>query len=386
VAGLDTDTLRARLGRRAAPGLTDDPDRLARELNQRFDEGRARFDAVTGFLDDRALAPWLATLGDREGVLDFDLSGARALALLGTRSGVARIDLGPALPLRSWPEVLRQLSEDSGTREWQDLGQRVMGPLAGRLPERVYLASADGLALLPLEAARVNGDALAERHRFVRLASFPARDRPAERLRGFSAERVFLAGAPSDYRAEFLARLDTDPELAVVMDRFLGPGLQVIQGSALASDEFATSAFREADLVHLAMPGRFERSKPDTSWLELSELQGGAGRERLTALALNGWELEAELVTLSGTRWGTAGGAGAGRPPLVTGLLASGVKAVLATGWTVVDPLSDGVLAVVYDRIAAGQDVDRAVVEAQRVASASGVSPREWARWQLWLD
>ena len=386
VAGLDTDALRAQLGRRAAPGPTDDPGRLASDLNGRLDEGRVRFDAVTGFLDDRALAPWLATLGGDEGVLDFDLSGPRALALLGTRSGVSRIDLGAASPLRTWPELLARLNDGNGSVDWQDWGRRVMAPLAGRLPERVYLAAADGLALLPLEAVRVNEEPLAERHRFVRLASFPARDRPVDRLQRIPVERVFLAGAPSDYSAGYLARLDTDPEMAVVMDRFLGPGLQAIQGSALASDEFVTPAFREADLVHLAMPGHLEWSRPTASWLELSELQGGAGRERLAATALDSWELDAGLVTLSRTRWNRVEGTAAGRPPLVAGVLASGARAVLATGWTVADPLADGVLATVYDGIAAGQDLDVAVAAAQRSARSAGIPPRDWARWQLWLD
>ena len=64
---------------------------LSRELMRLFDEGRVRFDAATGFLDDRALTPWLATLGADEAVLDFDLSGARALALIGTRDGVSAV-------------------------------------------------------------------------------------------------------------------------------------------------------------------------------------------------------------------------------------------------------------------------------------------------------
>ncbi len=199
-------------------------------------------------------------------------------------------------------------------------------------------------------------------------------------------ERVFLAGSPSDYNAGFLARLETDPELGLVMDRFLGPGLQVIQGSALAWDEFTTPAFREADLIHLAMPGGLDRSQPAASWLELSELQGGAGRERLTAPALNAWDLDAGLVTFSRTRWLTVTGAGAGRPPMVSGALAGGARAVLATGWAAADPVADGVLASVYDGIVAGRDVDEALAVAQRAAREAGSAARDWARLQLWID
>ena len=386
VAALDTDDLRAQLGRRVAPGRTDDPDQLSRELNRRFDEGRARFDAVTGFLDDRALQPWLATLGPGEAVLDFDLSGSRALALLGTPSGVSRIDMGPASPLRNWTNLLGQMNDGFAPSDLQDWGRRLLRPLQARMPERVYLASADSVALLPLEAVRLEGESIAERHRFIRLASFPARHSPSDRLQKVSADRVFLAGAPSDYRAGFLARLDTDPELAVVMDRFLGPGLQVIQGSALAPDEFTTPAFREADLVHLAMPGSLDRSKPVLSWLELSELQGGGRRERLSAPALNSWDLEADLVTFSRTRWTTVEGPGAGRPPLVTGALAGGARVVLATGWTASDPIADGVLAAFYDGLLAGQEPDRALASAQQASRRMGASDRDWARWQLWLD
>jgi hypothetical protein len=70
----------------------------------------------------------------------------------------------------------------------------------------------------------------------------------------------------------------------------------------------------------------------------------------------------------------------------VSGVLASGARAVLATGWTVADPLADGVLAGVYDGIATGQDIDVAIAAAQRAARRTGIPPRDWARWQLWLD
>ena len=318
VAGLDTDELRALLGRRVSPGPDDDPIRLSAELNRDLDAGRTRFDSVTGFLDDRALAPWLGALEANEAVLDFEVSGPRALALLGTRSGVSRIDLGPASTLRNWTEFPGQFGDAADSRDLLDSGRRVLGPLAERLPDRVYLASADRFALLPLEAMRVGAGVLGERHRFIRLASFPARVRPAERLRGFAVERVFIAGAPSDYSVGFLARLEADPALGMVMDRFRGPGLEVVQGSALAPDEFSTRAFREADLVHLAMPGRLNLSNPLDSWLELSEQRGGAGRERLSARALNFRALGAELVTFSRSRGTVSWGKGAGRPPLVS--------------------------------------------------------------------
>ncbi|MEE4173358.1 MAG: CHAT domain-containing protein [Xanthomonadales bacterium] len=386
LAGLDTDALRATLGRRVSPGSGDDVAQLSRELTRIFDEGRTRFDAGTGFLDDGVLEPWLATLDADEAVLDFDLSSSRAIALLGTPSGVTRLDIGPASVFRDWRKFL---AEDGGrdlATDWQTWGQRLMRPLAERLPGRVYLVSADRLALLPLEAIRVDGSVLGDRHRFTRLASFPARKRPGERLRTFAIDRVFLAGAPSDYSAGFLARLATDPELNEVMDRFIGPGLQVIQGSALASDEFETPAFRQADLVHLAMPGRLDRANPGASWLELSELQGGAGRERLPAVAINRWVLDAGLVTFSRTRWGGLEGPGSGRPPLVSGALAAGARAVLVAGWPAADPVADGVLAATYDGITDGQDLDTALSAAQAAARRAGVPAGSWARYQLWLD
>jgi hypothetical protein len=134
------------------------------------------------------------------------------------------------------------------------------------------------------------------------------------------------------------------------------------------------------------MPGGLDRSEPSGSWLELSELLGGAGRERLTAPSLNSWDLDAGLLTLSRTRWTTVAGSGAGRPPLVSGALAGGARAVIASGWTATDPVADGVLASTYDGIAAGRAVDEALALAQRAAREAGTDAREWARLQLWVD
>ncbi len=386
VAGLDTDAFRAILARREQPGPGDDVTTLAREIEAQLTDGRARFDAATSFLDESGQAAWLAALEADAAVLDFDLSGNQALALLADGRGVRRYSLGPASAFDDWPRLLEALpSMDdaalaAAAGRW---GRRFLAPLSGRLPSRVYLATADALGYLPFERFLLDGEPLAARHSLVRLASYPARTGPAMRLAAFTPQSVFLAGTPVDFSAGFLARLETGEELRSVMNRFVGPGLQVIQGTALAPDEFRTTAFRAADLVHLAMPARVSLVRPATSALELSEPRGGAGRYLEPATALTGWTLDAHLLVLSQARIEGAVVRSPGRPPLVAGALASGSGAVMASAWAGTEAGSAAFMDAFYAALERGRSLDQALADAREALSGT---PREALRHQLWVD
>jgi tetratricopeptide (TPR) repeat protein len=386
VAGLDTDGFRALLARREQPGAGDAATALAREIESQLGDGRARFDAVTPFLGEPGQAAWLAALEDNAAVLDFDLSGDRALALLADGRGVRRFALGPSSAFDDWPrllEALPSMDEAALAAAADRWGRRFLAPLTGRLPTRIYLAAADALGYLPFERFLVDGNPLGARHSLVRLASYPARPAPAMRLASFNPQSVFLAGAPVDFSAGFLARLETGDELRTVMNRFVGPGLQVIQGTALAPDEFQTMAFRAADLVHLATPARVSLVRPAASALELSEARGGAGRHQEPAAALADWTLDAHLLVLSQARIEGAILRSPGRPPLVAGALASGSGAVLASAWAGTEASSAAFMDAFYAAVADGRTLDQALTDAR---AALADSPREALRHQLWVD
>ncbi|MEM1411836.1 MAG: CHAT domain-containing protein, partial [Pseudomonadota bacterium] len=388
-AGLDTDAFRALLARGETPERGDDPATLARDIRDRLEAGRGRFDAVTPFLDNAALERWLSALEAGAVVLDFDLDATRPAALLGTAAGVRRFSLGARAASLGPREDLAGASAEASARvARQTLLERWNGvlpePLLSALPGRVYLASGATLAYLPIEALTVpGGRSLGAGRSVVRLASFPARPAPAIRLGNLAPEQVFIAGGPVDFSAGYLSRLATGAELRAVMDRFVGPGLQVIQGAALATDEFMTEGFRTAEIVHLAVPARVATQRPRDSYLELSELRAGAGRDRLSTTGLSSWQLEARLLTFSQMGLVTPVATEAGRPPLVAEALSAGAGAVLATAWPGEDGAAASFFAAFYDALGRGEGLDQALMTARQ---EPGVSPEDANRYQLWVD
>lgn len=389
-AGLDTDEFRALLAQAEAQGAQAggaERQSLTRDIQRRMLEGRERFDEVTAFMDAAGLEQWLAALEPGEAVLDYDRSGGRPLALLGTREGVRRIALGRDAFPASWEtelERLPTLAAPEFERSLQTWADRLLTPFASELPPRIYLASGDALAYLPFEAMPLPGGArLGDSRSLLRLASFPARPGPGARLAAVSVTSTFVAGSPVDYRSGYLARLETTAELRAVMDRFLGPGLQVIQGSALLPDEFTTDAFQDAQLVHLAMPARIDTRSPGASSLELSEPFGGTGRARLNDADLGALSVDAALVVLSQAALATPVAVDAGRPPLVVSTLAAGAGAVLASAWSGTDEATAQFFGIFYDALNRGASLDEALQTARQNTPGGADG---WPRLQLWIE
>ncbi len=390
-SGLDTEDVRALLARAEAPEAGDDPARLAREVASSLERGRADFTARTAFLSPAGLETWLSALEPGEAVLDIDRSGSEAVALVGTRSGVNRVSLGPVSRLDGWDGLLAGPGADEGAFDAlaRRLGDALLSPLDGRLPRRVYLADADGLAAMPWEALVGARRDAGRAREFIRLSAFPAHPGPAARLAEAPGGGVFLAGRPADHTPGYLARLESGAELGAVMDRFVGPGLQVIQGAALLPDEFSTSAFNEAGLVHLAMPATIRLDRPGASRLELSEARPGEGRGALGPGDLARWRLSASLLVLSQATITTdEDGAmpGAGRPPLVAEALSAGAGTVLATAWPGEDETTATFMAQFYERLQAGDSLPVALDAARDAAGAPGGAGRDPARYQLWVE
>ncbi len=388
-AGLDTEAFRALLARRELPEAGDSPAELDRELTGQLAAGRDKFRAAMPFLSLPALQRWLSSLDADEAVLAFDLKGAQAFALLGTRSGVQRIPLGPTQGFEDLPGLFSNAAErdDAAFRSllapW---GQRLLGPLVSRLPDRVYLAASGALAAAPFEAMPVGGERPLERRQLVRLASFPAQSGPALRLNPPRSPGAFLAGEPEDFSPGFLERLAAGRELAAVMDAFRGPGLQVIQGSALLPDEFATPAMQRAGVVHLAMPARIDLSRPRSSYLELSEAMRAGGRLRETPRDIDRWRLGAYLAVMGQGEITLDVHSTAGRMPLVADLLAAGAQSVLATAWPNDDASSAAFFELFYGFLIEGQTPLQALASARRGMMDDDAPVRDWARYQLWID
>lgn len=333
------------------------------------------------------LADWREKLGDSAAVLDFHLGKSAAWLLVTDGRGTHRFRLeqGGALArdVAAIPERLAVDDLAGLNTQMARLGQRLLGPVAGELPERLYWLGAGPLSVLAPAALRINDRYLAERHILSTPLSFPLAPPPA--AAGAVERGMFLAGAPESFQAGYLATLAPAPELDAVASLFVGPGLQVIRGAALLPDEFQTEAFRQAPRVHLATPANIDWPRAGDSWIELSEPPGGGGRERLAPADLSGLSTRAATLFLGQSIYmGEPPTPFSLRPPLVAQWLAAGAEAVPATLWPGETADSVAFLERFYRTLADDPDAAVALTMAMRDAIARQAAPGAWARYRLY--
>lgn len=331
----------------------------------------------------------LAGMTEQDALLDFYLGEQGAWVLLADAGGVQRwrLDNGGALrdEVLALAERLPLLDGGAFDQAAATLGQRLLGPLPARLPASLYWLGGAPLARIPPAALRRNGRYLVSDHSVVRLSQLPTALPVAPQSFDGAAQRVFLAGRPQDFSGEYLQRLETSAEMRAVSDQFIGPGLTVIQGTALLPDEFTEPQFSNAHITHLAMPALINLQRPQASWLELSEAIRGDGRVRLAPAQLAALQLQGGLVVLSQAQFSAASNDGAAnRLPLVADLLAAGAGAVVVTLWRSGDQASAEFAGNFYRAVVAGKAPALALAEAQREALGAGGEARGWARYQLY--
>lgn len=335
------------------------------------------------------LQAFLASLPRDSAVLGYFLAESEAQAWIARRSGVRRISLdNPGRILALCSDMRRVLQSGNGgafPALAAQLGALLLDPVSGLLPGTIYLLSHGVLLGIPVDALTAGGEPLATRHRVIHLVTFPAAPDPSNRLRLERPASVFLAGDPRAWSGDYAVRLDPSPEVRAVTDRFVGPGLNAVQGVALLVDEFEDDRFRLADLVHLSVPGMVDLSPARDSALFLSEPARGLGRQQLTAAALGEMPLHAALVFLSRTEFSGSGSMVESDLGLVTSALEAGAGAVIASLWPVEDEARGRFVSAFYTHLEESHDAAAALALAKRDAMREG-NARDWASFQLFLD
>ncbi len=332
-------------------------------------------------------AAWTGSMGESTAVLDFHVGQNGAWLLYTDRTGTRRfrLEAGAALAtdLAALANRLPTLETAAFDRELDRIGRRLLAPVAGELPRRLYWVGAGALARIPVAALRLNGRYLAEDHVISSPLAFPPVTPPT--TAASPGDGMFLAGAPESFQPGYLATLSPAPELDAVASMFVGPGLEVVRGSALLADEFTTQAFQEAGRVHLAMPAAINWSRPGESWMELSEPTGGGGRERVSPADITAWRTRAATLFMGQTvMTGDVTSAFALRPPLVGQWLDAGALAVPVTLWAGEPGPSVAFVEAFYGALDDDPDPAMSLATAMRAAIATGVAPREWARYRLY--
>jgi CHAT domain-containing protein len=389
----------------------DQARNLASEVNRQIEAARQGCPQCGPGAVDRltagALQALLQDLDRSEGLLAYVLDAGEARAVLAGRSGVRTVNL--AQPER----ILRLLASTrvsaaraeagpasaTALADLEQLGKLLLEPLGRDLPAHIYLLPSGPLRGIPFDALRLDGRYLAEQHLLVNLGSLGSLERRQPSLSDGYRDRVFVAGNPQNQRDPFRFEISRSPEIDAVTDRFVGPGLQVVQGVALRKDEFADERFARAALVHLAIPGVIDLASPERSRLLLAAAADATDGTRVTRVSadpadylsptdVTAFELDADLLLLSAT--GVTGNGDSpfdGRIPLVSDFLAAGAGAVLYSLWPAGENVTAEFAREFYGHLESDPDIASAFTAARKAAIEAGgeTNLSTWAGFQLFI-
>ncbi len=388
-----TDSLRALLTQRdnAEPG--ENPGQLNSSIEREMGALRVQFKSKFAFLSKTGLRAHLKSLGVDEAVLTYHITGSAAYVWVAKNGKVQQRKLAnPGNLHTSLKEGVGRFSLPAGAAFdllMDDLGKQLLGPVADFLPGTVYLVPAGFLLGFPVDALRLNHQYLLESHSVVNLLSFPSNPGPSGSLSSARPQRIFLAGDPQDFVGRYATRLESSSELRTVADKFIGPGLHIIQGEALLPDEFQGEHFQQAELIHLTMPGIIDLVDETHSSLQLSEPLRGLGRIMLRPVDISRLKVNASLVYLSATQApGIPRSDASYQLGIVSDFLLAGGDAVVARFWAINNESTEMLLSDFYTRLESTGSVAAALTETKRqfLRGQKRVGLHDWAAFQLFID
>ncbi|MCW8927113.1 MAG: CHAT domain-containing protein [Xanthomonadales bacterium] len=388
----DVRTLRSKMAEWETVKANNGKLSAADAINESLAALRGPFRAQFAYLSEAAATSYLRSLASDEVLLTYHLGADQAHVWAGHKGRVVRREIeGAAAIYRQLLQahgLISNMGEAVFIETMDELGKRLLAPVADLIDDRVYWIPAGPLLGLPLDAMRMRGHYLAEKHDVVNLLSFPPKTEPRGAFQTGAIDGVFVAGYPQDFSADYAVQFETTDEIRTVMDIFVGPGLNVVQGPALLPDEFQDQRFTQASLAHLAMPGVIDLHDPLRSSLVLSGTEDGPARTRYRLENILPNSLGASLVFLSSTRTtGTPRTAFSSRPGLVADLTRAGARAVIADMWDSAGNSDRVFLADFYRQLRVSGDIAGSLSDAKRhyIRNNRGTGLYAWAGYQLFI-
>lgn len=340
-----------------------------------------------------------------EGLLSFMSSSDPALeswALLLTPSGLsaypipARKELESSVRLWLGLVIERDPAEAAGAaRLWADLLEQ---PLSG-LPEgitRLVIVPDGPLHELPFDALRPSPgeESLGERFELALAPSGTVwktlregREAPETRVgqglfvadptHPISAESpALLRGMRDSLRG--LGPLPHARDEARAARRELGPGIEILEGTAATEKELKTRPLDGIRLLHFAAHSLLDAEVPERSSVLMAPGQGEDGL--LQAREILALDLDRALVTLSACQ------SAAGRPVNGEGVLGlsraffqAGASTVIGSLWPIRDDEAAAFMRDFYARVGRGASPIAALTDTKRALAARGAAPASWA-------
>lgn len=380
----EQDDLRAALAQSEGKGANRNPPELKKL--------REQFTAQFAFLSTQEVRSWLSSLPADSVLLTYHLSLQKAYAWVADRNVVKRRSLANAAQLhRQLASNLEQLATASGSQFnalMKDTGDLLLAPVSDLLQSNVYVVPAGLTLSLPFDSLIQGGRYWVEDHSVIKAMAFPFA-KPLEQIAFVPPKQVFLAGDPQDFQAEYANRLQQSAHIRAVTDQFVGPGLNIIQGTALLSDEFQSESYQQSGLIHLAMPGLILLDQPDLSTLQLSEPLRDLGRMNLRPVSIRYSPIKAALVYLAETQThGLPVSASSQQIGLVSDFLQSGAHAVIAQTTPLSEAESLAFLGQFYTELRSGGDISSAFTRTKRAAirNADAAAKHAWSALQLFTN
>ena len=383
------EAYRSLLARRAT-ATGQQAEELASELNLLVSKQRQEFDSRESPLDQAGLAGLLAGLGPQDSVLSYYFAEKSVYAVLGKARGVRVLRIGDSgqirrqlaalseeLPSRTGPSAMEPLGE---------LGESLLRPLAGAYTQRIFLLSAGPLTGFPFDLLRLGGKYLARNHDVVMLRSLASLSSGDAQLKINDETRVFLAGNPQARQDLFSYGVSSSAEILAVRDRFIGPGLQIVQGVALQRDEFSDERFSQADLIHLAIPGAANLAFPERSRMSLSGSVDESADSYLKPSDLRMQKYSARLAVLSNLAIsGESTSVFSNRLGFVSDLMDQGVQSVIVSAWHADDAELAAFMEQLYENLERTSDISAALKQTRlkQVSSGGAMKFGTWAGFQL---
>jgi CHAT domain-containing protein len=156
----------------------------------------------------------------------------------------------------------------------------------------------------------------------------------------------------------------------------------------LLADEFHEDHFRQANLIHLTMPGIIDRSDVINSSIQLSEPVRGLGRSLLRPADIRRLKVNASLVYLSATQAvGTSRSDASNQLGIVSDFLQAGGESVIARFWTTQNESTENLLSDFYARLESTGNVATALTETKRqyLRDQERIGLYDWAAFQAFI-
>lgn len=379
------DDLRASLAQSEGQGASRNRPQLKKLRDQ--------FMTQFSFLTSQGVRSWLNSLPANSVLLTYHLSPQNASVWVADRNAVTRRSLANASELHkqlaSNLDQLASANRPQFNALMKEMNDLLIAPVSDLLQSTVYVVPAGLTLSLPFDSLRSGNRYWVEDHAAViKVMSFPS-VKPLGNTAFGPPKQVFLAGDPQDFQAEYANRLQQSAQIRAVTDQFVGPGLNIVQGTALLPDEFQSESYQQSELIHLAMPGLILLDQPDLSSLQLSEPLRDLGRINLRPISIRYSPITATLVYLADTRvQGLAGSASSQQIGLVSDFLQSGANAVIAQIMPLPEAESLAFLGQFYTELRASGDISSAFTRTKRAAikSADPADKNAWSALQLFTN